>query len=160
MAAPAITPETRYFNPATSKLYWVPAISNKSAPTRPELDAGKNLSAAVADINGWTVTSELIDTPDMGSTFVGKIAGRTSADNSSITFYSDVAGVDARTLMPRTTTGFIVWLDGGDTSGRKMDVYPVTVSSVGKIRSVGNEAARLTIMYAITSVPAEDVTIP
>lgn len=160
MAAPAITPETRYFNPATTKIYWCGSISNKSAPSRGELNAGTDLSAAVADVNGWMVTSELIDTPDMGSRFVSKIAGRISADNSSITFYSDRAGVDARTIMPRDATGFIVWLDGGDVAGRKMDVYPCTVSSVGKVRSTGNEAARLTIQYAITSVPAEDVTIP
>ncbi len=70
----------------------------------------------------------MIDTPDMGARFVGKIPGRISADNSSITFYGDRDGQDARTAMPRDATGYMVWLDGGDVAGRKMDVYPCTVS--------------------------------
>ncbi|MEV7611315.1 hypothetical protein AB0N61_17655 [Microbacterium sp. NPDC089320] len=160
MVATPIAIETRYFNPETSKLYWVPSIAVKGAPTRLELDAGTDVSRAVADVNGWMVTSEMIDVPDMGSRFVGKIPGRISANDSSVTYYMDRAGIDAREVMPRDAEGFMVWLDGGDTAGRKMDVYPVTVSSHGKGRSAGSEPARLTIAYAITSEPAENVTIP
>lgn len=160
MAATPIAAETRYFNPETTKVYWCPSIANKNSPTRSELNAGTDLSSAIADVNGWMVSSEMIDVPDMGSRFVSKIPGRISANDSSITFYMDRAGVDARTVMPRDAEGFIVWLDGGDVAGRKMDVFPVTVSSHGKSRSVGAEPARLTISYAITSEPAENVTIP
>ncbi|MEU8279565.1 hypothetical protein ACFYOK_29385 [Microbispora bryophytorum] len=155
-----IPAETRYFNPETSQLYWVPSIAIKGAPTRLELDAGTDLSDAIADVNGWMVTSEMIDVPDMGSRFVSKIPGRISANDSSVTYYMDKAGIDAREVMPRDAIGFMVWLDGGDTPGRKMDVFPVTVSSHGKSRSVGAEPARITIAYAITSEPAENVTIP
>jgi hypothetical protein len=160
MAATPITAETRYFNPETTKVYWCPTIANKAAPTRSELNAGTDVSKAIADVNGWMVASEMIDTPDMGSRFTGKIPGRISADNSSITFYADRAGIDARGVMARDATGYMVWLDGGDVAGRKMDIYPCTVSSHGKTRSVGNDPARITIQYAITSEPAENVTIP
>lgn len=160
MAATPIAAETRYFNPETSQLYWVPAIADKTAPTRSELNAGTDVSRAVADVNGWMVSSEMIDVPDMGSRFISKIPGRISANDSSVTYYMDRAGIDAREVMPRDAEGYVVWLDGGDVAGRKMDVYPVTVSSHGKSRSVGAEPARLTIAYAITSEPAENVTIP
>lgn len=160
MAATPIAVETRYFNPETTKVYWVASIAIKTAPTRLELDAGIDITKPIAEVNGWATTSELIPTPDMGSRFIGKIPGRISADDSSITFYSDKLGIDARGAMPRDAVGNIVWLDGGDTPGRKMDVYTVTVSSVAKLRSTGNEAARLQIQYAITAIPAEDVTIP
>ncbi|WP_327047293.1 hypothetical protein OG320_05210 [Microbispora sp. NBC_01189] len=160
MPATPIAQETRFFNPETSKLYWVPSIANKLSPTRSELNAGTDLSRAVADVNGWQVSSEMIDVPDMGSRFVSKIPGRISANDSSITYYMDRAGIDARTVMPRDATGWMVWLDGGDVAGRKMDVFPVTVSSHGKSRSVGSEPARITIQYAITGEPAENVTIP
>ncbi|NJP24463.1 hypothetical protein FLW53_09625 [Microbispora sp. SCL1-1] len=160
MAATPIAAETRYFNPETTKVYWVPTISNKAAPTRSELNAGTDVSRAIADVNGWQVSSEMIDVPDMGSRFISKIPGRISANDSSITYYMDTAGVDARTVMPRDTTGYIVWLDGGDVAGRKCDVFPVTVSSHGKSRSAGAEPARITIQYAITSEPAENVSIP
>src|SRR5690606_36007743 len=102
-------------------LYWVPAIANKQEPTRNELNAGTDLSRAIADVNGWMVSSEMIDVPDMGSRFVSKIPGRISANDSSVTYYMDRGGVDARAVMPRDAEGFMVWLDGGDVAGRKMD---------------------------------------
>lgn len=160
MAATPIAQETRFFNPETTKVYWVASIAVKTAPTRPELNAGVDVTRAIADVNGWMVTSEMIPTPDMGTRFTGKIPGRTSADDSTITYYQGKNGIDARGTMPRDAVGYMVWLDGGDVSGYKMDVYPTTVSSHGKQRSVGNDPARLVISYAITSEPAENVTIP
>ncbi|MFW5418833.1 hypothetical protein J0910_19650 [Nocardiopsis sp. CNT-189] len=41
-----------------------------------------------------------------------------------------------------------------------MDVYPVRVASSGKMRSVGDEAARIQVQFSILSEPAENVTIP
>ncbi len=136
-------------------------ISDKTAPSRAELNAGINLVSEVSALEGWTINSEQVATPDLGKLFTGSIPGRTSVDDSSLSMYADLEGVDARALMARGTSGFIVWMDGGDVTGQPMDVYPVRVSSVGKVRSVeGSEAATLTIMYSITSAPAEDVLIP
>lgn len=160
MAATAITASVRYFDPETTKCYFVPSIASKSAPTRVELDAGTDLSPEIADISGWNVTANKIDTPDLGTRYTGSIPGRTTSDDSSLTCYSDKTGVDVRGVMPPDTDGFIVWLDGGDTSGNKMDVYPIRVMSNGKMRSVGDEAARIQVQCAITSKPAENVTVP
>ena len=41
-----------------------------------------------------------------------------------------------------------------------MDVYPVEVAAGGKARSTGDQALQVTIDYAITGPPAEDVAIP
>lgn len=160
MVATPITPANRFFRPGTTKAYWVVSISNKLAPTRPELNAGADVSKDIADIAGWMVSGAKIDTPDLNSKFVSNIGGLTSAAESSITFYASDTGVDVRSLMPRETAAYVVWMDGGDVAGRKMDVFPVRVLSVGKVRSMGAEAARLTIQYSISSEPAEDVTIP
>lgn len=160
MPATPITPATRFFRPGITKVSWIVSIANISAPSRSELNAGSDLSKDVADISGWMVSGQKIDTPDLNSRFVSNIPGLTSADESSITFYQGENGTDVRTLMPRDTDGYIVWLDGGDVAGRKMDVFPVRVLSVGKTRSMGSEAARLVIQYAVTSEPAENVTIP
>lgn len=160
MATPALTASTRYFDPELTKVYFVASIADKTAPTRVELSAGTDLSGEIAEISGFTVTSEQIATPDLASRFTSQIGGRTTAEESSLTFYSDQQGVDARTVLARDTTGFILFLDGGDTEGNKMDVYPVTVISVGKMRSVGDEAARLQVQFSVTSEPAEDVSVP
>lgn len=160
MVATPITPATRFFRPGITKCYWVVSIANINAPTRGELNAGADLSKDIADISGWMVTGQKIDTPDLNSRFVSNIPGLTSAGESSITFYQGETGLDVSGLMPRDAAGNVVWLDGGDVAGRKMDVFPVRILSVGKQRSMGAEAARLVIQYAVTSEPAENVTIP
>lgn len=160
MAAPAIEPTNRYFNPAVTKIYFVPTIADQDAPTRAELDAGTDLSNEIADISGWQVTSGQIQTPDLGRRFTSSIPGRTTAEDSSITFYADRTGEDIRALLPRDTAGFIVIMDGGDVATQPMDVYPVRVASNGKMRSVGDEAARIQVQFSITSEPTEDVAIP
>lgn len=160
MPASPITASTRYFDVGLTKVYYCPAVANPDAPTRAELDAGTDLSPEIAEIDGWSVTSNQIQTPDFGTRFVAQIAGRIEASDSSITFYASSNSVDVRGLLPRDTTGFIVWLDGGDVSGQKMDVYPVTVTSVSKMRSAGSEAARIQVSFSITAEPSEDVTIP
>jgi hypothetical protein len=75
--------------------------------------------------------------------------------------YASKNGTDARALMPRDAVGYVVWLDGGDVASNRMDVFPVTVSSVSKQRSAsGEDADTLVFAYAITSEPAENVSIP
>jgi hypothetical protein len=162
MVATPISSSTRYINPETTVILWVPSIASKAAPSRAELNAGTNLVGENAACDGWNVQGEKVETPDMGSRFTGSIDGRLTADDSSLDMYADVGGSDARSLMARGTAGYVVWMDGGDVAGRKMDVFPVRVLSVAKSnRSVeGSEAALLQFMYAISSAPAENVTIP
>jgi len=160
MTAPSINASTRYINKGVTKALWVATIADINAPSRAELDAGTDLSNEIQEIEGWLVASESVETPDLGRVFTASIPGSTSADDSSITMYADLGGTDARDLMPRGTNGFVVWMDGGDTAGRTMDVFPVRVGSVGKNRTVDDDAATLTINYNITSEPSEDVAIP
>lgn len=160
MAATPITPASRFFRPGITKCYWVPSIANLSAPTRSELNAGTDVSKDIADIQGWMVSGQKIDTPDLNSRFVSNIPGLTSASESGITYYQGEDGSDASDLMPRDTPGNVVWMDGGDVAGRPMDVFPVRVLSVGKQRSMGAEAARIAIQYSISDEPAENVVIP
>lgn len=160
MPTPVITASTRYFDVGLTKVYWVPTIANKAAPTRAELNAGTDLSPEIADITGWSVSSNLIQTPDFSNRFVAQIPGRIDAQDSSLTFYASSTSVDVRTLLPRDQVGYILWLDGGDVSAHKMDVYPVTVRSVSKMRSASNDAARIEIAFSITAIPAENAPIP
>jgi len=157
----AITPSVRFFRPGTTKVYWVTTIVTYTAPTRTEINAGKDLSGEIAEINGFTVASDTVPTPDLGTRFVPKIAGRINADDSSLNFYASSTGfTDARSVLPRDTTGFLIIMDGGDvaTTGR-MDVLPCTVTSVPKLRAL-EDPAQVQVTFAITRVPAEDVTIP
>jgi len=160
MATP-INSSTRYFNRGITKCYFLPTIANyTSGPTRQELDAGTDLSGEIAEIEGWSVEGETIDTPDLATRYTSTIPGSINAEESSLTFYASSEGDDVRTLLPRDTEGYIVWLDGGDVENRKMDVYPVRVVSQSKARSLDDEAATITVTFAITAEPAENLTVP
>jgi hypothetical protein len=160
MAATEITAATRFFNVGTTKIYFVTTMSNYLSPSRAELNAGTDLTPEVAAIEGWSVESGEIDTPDFKNRFTAKIAGRIEAEDSSITMYATPNGVDSRAIMPRDQTGYIVWFDGGDVAGYKMDVYPVTVRAVSRQRASEGEAARSQHQFSITRVPAENVAVP
>lgn len=159
MAATPISQATRYFAPGISKCYFVPTIANLAAPTRAELDAGTDLSGEIQALAGWTVSATMADTPDLNSTFIGKLPTTTAADDSSLTFYSSQDGQDVRTLLPRTTRGNIVWMDEGDDPSNTCDVFPVLVSSNAKQRSMADPAL-IQVDFAITRQPQENVTIP
>jgi hypothetical protein len=161
-SATEIPTSTRFFQPGISEYVFVPSIASTSlVPTRAEITAGDDLTAEIADVSGWNVQSNQIDTPDMGTRFVSQIGGRTTAPSSSITFYGDQDSVDVRTVLPRETEGFILIADGGDNGvTSKADVFPVIVTSLGKVRSTGDQAHQLTVTFAITGEPAEDVTLP
>jgi hypothetical protein len=161
MVATPITASNRYINVGTTVVYWVPTIANVSSPTRSELNAGTNLVGENSASSGWSVKTDLVETPTMASRFTSKVPGRIVADDSSLTMYMDLGGTDARALMPVDTNGYVVWMDGGDVTGRKMDVYPVRVASHSKARSVdGKDAATVEVMFAITNAPVENIAIP
>lgn len=161
MPPSALASSVRYFRPGTTKVYWVVAMATYTTPTRAELNLGIDLSGEIAELSGFSVTSDFVDTPDLGTRYVSKIPGRINTEDSSINFYASSTGfTDARSVLPRDTSGYIVIMDGGDvtTTGR-CDIYPVTVASVGKNRGI-EDPATVTVSFAVTRVPAEDKVIP
>lgn len=161
MVATAITPVNRYWPVGTTKWLWVPTIANYLvAVTRSEINGGTDLSGEVESLDGWTVSSNQIDTPDVNSRFRSKIPGAIEAEDSSLTIYADPSGSDVRTLLPRDATGYVIRMDGGDVAGRKMSVFPVKVASQNKLMGTDEEAARIEVAFTITRIPSEDLTIP
>lgn len=160
MAATPITASTRFYTVGLTKVLFLPTVADAGlTPTRSEINAGTDLTPEVAEFEGWSSTSETIDTPDMVSRFVSSIPGAITAEDSSISFYASSDGVDARDLFPRDTVGFVVWMDGGDDAGNTMDVFPVQVSSAPKVRSMDN-ATMIRVDFNITREPGENRTIP
>lgn len=161
MPTPAITPALRFMRSGTGKCYFVPTIAAATKiPTRLELNAGTDISGDINAFSGWMVQSGFIDAPDYGSRFVSKIPGRINADDSSVTMYESSNNVDSRSLLPRDTSGYLVFMDGGDVAGQKMDIFPIKVGSNTAQRSVDDEPALREITFAVTSVPVENATIP
>ncbi|MEV0149109.1 MULTISPECIES: hypothetical protein [unclassified Nonomuraea] len=159
MPATPIAAVTRYYPKGNLKWIFCPNVANKNAITRAEINAGTDISKQVASWDGWTTTSNFVATPDVNSRFTGKIPGSIDAEDSTLTIYLDPSGNDARTLMPRDTTGCMVRMDAGDVPGRKCDVFPIAVGSVGKPFE-DDEAVKAVFSFAITDEPGENVIIP
>lgn len=155
----ALTPTKRFIRPGITKVYFLTTAANYKALTKAELDAGTDLTPDISDVAGWDVTSTMTDVPDWGSRYTSKVSGLITSSDSSISFYADQTGADVRSLLPRDTTGFIVWMDGGEVIGQPMDVFPVTVAALGKLRTSA-DPAKIQVDFAITSEPSEDQAIP
>jgi hypothetical protein len=157
----AIPTSTRFYTVGRTKCHFLPTIAAANMiPTRAEITAGTDLTGEIAEFEGWSTTSETIDTPDMVSRFVSRIPGAITAEDSSLSFYASTDSNDARSIFPRDTTGFIVWMDSGDvpTTG-KMDIYKVNVASAPKVRSM-DSATLIRVDFTVTDEPVENAAIP
>lgn len=159
MAAPNIGGSTRYIPEGTTDFYWVVTIANYLSPSRGELNAGTRLTPEIAATGNWGIVSGTIDAPDLASLFTAQISGKVTVDGPTIDMYASINSVDVRTLVPRGTTGFVVKFPEGDTTGRKMDVFPATVLQQAKPTSLSNPSL-VQLAFAVTRIPAENVTVP
>lgn len=148
-----------YYQPGVTRIYVCASIADINAPTRTELNNGLDVTRQVAEVEGWQVASEPMDRPDMASRFTSKAAGPITAEDAQLTFYGARTGIDVRQTLTRGYVGNVVFLDGGDTGGYKMDVYPVEIMSMPKLRGRG-ELFRIRVDFSITAEPAEDVNVP
>jgi hypothetical protein len=154
-----MTLATRYFQPGTTVVVVVPSVASlASGATRAEINAGTDVSGDVAAINGFGVTSNQIDTPDLGGRFTKRVPGRLVAEDSSMVFYAGVTGADVRTVLTRDQNTYVAIFDGGDVAGRKYDIFKVTVGSVSKNREL-EDAPRITASFTITDY-AENIAVP
>lgn len=159
MAAPLMAPTKRYFRPGTTQILIVDDIADINAPTRLEIDAGLDVSAEVADIEGFMVQANTLPTPDYGSKFASKIPSDTVAEDSALLTYADSTSVDIRSVVTRGQDTHVIFMDEGDTAGLLMDVFPVRVSATPKLRARA-EPAQIRTQFTVTREPAENVTIP
>ena len=152
----------RFNRKGTTKIYYLPVIAATTLiPTTVEITAGTDYTQQINALDGWSLANTPIDTPDMASTFVSKIGGDDAAADSSLTFYEDSTLDDIETDLAKGTVGFIIMFSKGKTAGAKgMDVYPVTVVSNSKAYTTDNEAAKVTVQFAVTARPLQNGTVP
>ena len=108
MAPSPLSATTRYVPEGTRKIYWCPTIVTQASPTRAELNGGTDLTNEIAEITGFTVTSDTVDVPDLSGRFTAKVAGRINAADSALRFYASSNSADVRTVLPRDTVGFVI----------------------------------------------------
>ena len=159
---PTLAASTRYIAPGVTKIYFAPTIAAyPGAATTGEITAGTDITGEIADIAGFSSQAEFVETPDLSNKFVPKISGRIKAEDSSLTFYASVNGTDIRATLTQGLVGYLVFMDGGNVSGQKMDQFAVTVASVSVLRNVsGSDPIRVKVDFALTKVPAYNLAVP
>ena len=151
----------RFIRQGVTVVKFSPTIpADVAAPTRVEIDAAADLTTETADVSGFQTTAGKVTTPDMASKSETEAVGIRSPGDSSLTFYADLDGASARTVLPEDQVGVIYMLKEGDVAGRLMDVFPVEVASVGDEYAMGSTPARFQVNFAINGQWRKDVPVP
>jgi hypothetical protein len=159
MTAPPIGASSRYIPEGVTHYYFVTAIANYLSPTRGELNAGTDLTPEIAAAGDWAINGSAVAAPDLATLFDSQVAGKISMGTTTLDMYADATSNDARTLMPRGASGYIVKFPEGDVTGRKMDTFPVKVLAQPKPTNMGN-ASVISFQYVVTKIPGENLVIP
>ncbi len=91
--------------------------------------------------------------------FTGTIPGRISITPGVLRLHQDRGGDDVRDVLPPGTTGFIAMMDVGDVPTKTMDVWPVRVNTLSKVRAA-DAPNMLEVAFTHDRLPAIDVVIP
>ncbi|HKN38789.1 MAG TPA: hypothetical protein VJ456_06750 [Acidimicrobiia bacterium] len=149
---------TRFFQPGIVAVYHLPTVAGTN-PTRLEITAGTDLTTELDDWSGWSYSTTFIETKDASSRVSPKLAGRVSLDDSSMTFNGSQDGDDIRSVLEIDDQGFILICDGGDVTGYKGELFPVSVGAVVPVRSLDSSAFMVRIDFGVTNLP-RTVTLP
>lgn len=157
------------FHPSNkSKVVFAPAVASLSAPSRAEITAGTVLTVAgsttlagLKEMSGWETAASDITVPDVGTDHDGVIPGRTSTSTATMTFYDDDASSTIRTACAEDTTGYIILFPYGDSTGVRVETWPVRVSTLNDSQiTSANEAKTFTVTFSVTSKPNKSGTCP
>jgi hypothetical protein len=155
-----IPTSTRFYQPGVIAILFLPTIAASTyVPTTSEISGGTDLTPEVDDIAGWSYSTNFIETKDAASRVSPKLAGRVSLEDSSITFNGSQNGTDARGVFTLNQAGFIVMADAGIGTGKKAEVFPVTVGSIVKVRSLDSDPFKIRVDFGVTNIP-KDVVLP
>lgn len=149
----------RFWRRGFSKIKVLPAVAG-SSPTRPEIDAGIDISDYVSDVSGFALKNSPITTPDLGSGFDSQIDGPDTVDDSSLTCYDGSSTSVVRSACPKGTNQFVVLMPYGDVSGKRCEVWSVRSTGVNDEWGTDNSAAKTVVGFAVLTKPNQAATIP
>lgn len=159
MTATALNPAEQFSALDGLHIVFVPVIAaGTGIPTRTEINAGTDLTTEIEGWDGFEVDPQEIETPGLAR-YTGTIPGTIKINSGTLRIYADRGADDVRDVLPDGTTGALVFMDNGDTPADLMDIWPIRVNKISKLRST-DAATRLSIKFSHPRLPVEDATIP
>ncbi|MFG3639082.1 hypothetical protein ACGF3C_02260 [Micromonospora sp. NPDC047762] len=149
-----------------TRVAWVPAISNKAAPTVAELNAGMLLQSLItADgLVGFEAETADVDTTSLASTFDTITIGRDSFSGTMLRMKKQDGTDTAWNTLVRGATGHIVIRrDVVETAAwaasQKVEVFPVIVGQARRLAPEANTVARYEVPTKINASPELRATV-
>ena len=148
----------------TSRIAWVTSISNTSAPTTTELNAGTDLTPYItADGLSITTATAKVDTSALNSVDNLSVPGRRD-DDIEITFKSQGDSAAPWTTFASRPAGYIVERVGvaystAWTASQKVRVFPVTAADRQRVPAAANEVVKFTVPFMKTAAVVDQATV-
>lgn len=159
----------RYTPDELEKWFFLPTVASVNAPTVANFTAGQDITPAISSVSGFTISANKVDTPDLSTRFTRSVAGRLTAEDSSIEFYKGDDATDVeevvRALLPRGTDGFIARVHPVEgeaptiAAGVKAEIWPVEVMSNSVGSPTPGEAQKFTVQFSVTDPPNQAATV-
>jgi hypothetical protein len=157
----------RFIPDGVMQVHFVESISDLSAPTLGEIEAGTDATGFVRSLS-TPLEGSLVDISDISSRYNKTASGTYGGQEVSAEFYrdSDQANDTMWNLLERGTATHIVVArrggsgdDGELESGDYVDVWPVEVITRNPADYARNEPTGFTVSFAVPDEPVEDVEI-
>ena len=155
----------KYAPPAKTEIFWVVTVSDYTAITASEVNAGTDLSTFVRNMPDLPRTANLVDVATIDSKFEKRQVGTRGGDVASLEILRDDSADTAYTTLTEDSTGYLVlgrkgWTTAGTvTTGDEVDVFPVTIASVADGTPGRNEPDFAVVEFAVTNDPSRGQTI-
>lgn len=157
---------TRYVPEGTVEVFWVTTVANPAAPTSTELNAGVDITGALAGDLVLPFAGQTTDAADMSSRFNKTAPGDFGGSEGTFTIHREKASGDdtAYTTLTRGAIGYLAVANRGlATPGTwaisdEVDLWPAEILS-RENQYARNQTLRAQIAFAITDVPTEEYSL-
>jgi len=143
------------------KVYSVPTIANRNAPTTAELNAGVSLAGTLTPdgLVGFEPDTADVDASSLNSTFGTNVPGRASFSGTLLRLKKQ-SGTDTiyNTLVRDFATNIVVRRDGTLESAawgasQKVEVYPGVCGTVRNLAPEANAVQKYEVIFKINPEP-------
>lgn len=155
----------KYAPPAKTEVFWVVTVSDYTAITAAEINAGTDLSTFVRNMPDLPRTANLVDVSTIDSKFEKRQVGTRGGDVASLEILRDDSADTAYTTLTEDTAGYLVlgrkgWATAGTAATNdEVDVFPMTIASVADGTPGRNEPDFAVVEMAITDDPSRGQTV-
>lgn len=149
---------TAFIHEGLTKVSWVPTITDVSAPTAAQLNAGTDITELLTkDGLNISLSQNYVDNTSLAETFDSQLVGSWGG-TASLTFKRDNDTDTAWDLFSWGETGFLVVrrgeaYDGAFAAADKVEVYPAQTGEPIPNATAANAQATATVGMAFTSQP-------